>query len=93
MSHTLEPWEISKQNGCLDDEGLVGIVGPLRENSHGKEYRLYVAQYVKPEDAKLIVAAPRLLKTLKAIVGNGLLKSYPAVELSAQELLAEVEAE
>lgn len=70
MSHTPGPWEIGQQNGTHPDEGLVGILGPQKENSRGVPIRLYVAQYVDKKDADLIAAAPDLLLLLQESVST-----------------------
>ncbi len=68
--HNPGPWTISHQNGdgLPEFEGLVGVVGPEQTNSRGNKFTLYVAQYIKPEDAKLIVAVHDLLESLQDLV-------------------------
>jgi hypothetical protein len=66
--HTPGPWEVGSQNGTIDGEGLVGVLAPPKTNSHGRPYRQYVAQYVTPEDANLIAAAPDLLAACFAAI-------------------------
>lgn len=63
--HTPGPWEIAKQSGCLDDEEMVGVVGPSYQTASGYELRRYVAQYVETKNARLISAAPDLLEALQ----------------------------
>lgn len=67
MSHTPGPWTISRQNGVLPDEGCVGIIGPTQTSKAGKQYHLYVAQYVDKKDAALVEAAPDLLELLREL--------------------------
>lgn len=67
-SHTPGPWEIGSQNGTFEDEGIVGVAAPLQTNSYGRPFRQYVAQYVTPENAKLIRAAPDLLEFAQQVV-------------------------
>ncbi len=80
MSHTLGPWEITKQNGdgLAEYEGLVGIAGPPQTTKAGKEITLYVCQYVEPKNARLIAAAPDLLEALQRIVSDD--KEYPLID-------------
>lgn len=59
------PWEIAEQNGCLPDEGAVGIVGPVEHNSRGNPVRFYVAQYVGKKNAALIAATPKIVELLQ----------------------------
>lgn len=66
-SHTNGPWGVSEQSG--DFEGAFkGIIAPVQTNSLGKEYRVYVAQYVEPKNAHLIAAAPDLLRVAELLV-------------------------
>jgi hypothetical protein len=56
------PWKVASQNGTVEDEGLVGVVGQKMVNSKGKEFTLYVAQYVEEKNASLVASAPELLE-------------------------------
>lgn len=67
--HTPGPWKVSGQNGdgLPEFEGLVGVTGPAQSNSRGRAFTLYVAQYIKPDDAELIASAPELADALREL--------------------------
>ncbi len=98
QSHTPGPWEISAQNGCLPNEGVVGIVGPVQWNSRGNPMRFYVAQYVDKKNAALIAAIPQIIELLKdfcdSLGDNDCLPTHRQMlaKKAATALLSEVSA-
>ena len=70
LKHTPGPWKVSHQSGdgLPEFEGLVGVIGTEQTSSRGVTFTLYVAQYMKPDDAKLIAVAPELLEACELMI-------------------------